>query len=531
MVNNYMFNNHLMKACLAAVITIGLAACSSSDSGSDNGTDTSMPTTPPGPSALETATELAGRLENIDAAQLLADATKYAGMLTAEMVNGESADAVANANKVLMAQMAIEDAVTAADAVLEEVETAKMSVDDIQNAAEKDAVMRLLDNAMKTAAALKKAAQGIIAATGEGSLDAAVDTVVGTNPAAPKTAADAGEAVAAGVATALASITDSGTPPDHATMMNDASAIGAMTWAEIVGDAVVKQRISAGTGISGLTEVSAAPVSDDDVSLVGETAPTLPDAGDNANLGSELDQQYTHMGIPGRVFCAGSDCSVNDDGDLTGSWHFRPESAMELYVADPTTSGSYTVALMYARYGYWLDYGAAGAATGIVTTAAVGNSGTNTAGLDLVRPAAATDDVTATYTGSAAGVSVRGKTSGHFTADVNLTATFKAAATDSTLAGSIRNFQGAAANPAWVITLSETTLTAAGALSAAGVAYGGAAAGAWTAQAYGPAAVDHDNDAGTAAVPQRPTGFFGRFNANFTGDGAAAGAYAARASQ
>ena len=38
-----MFNNHLMKACLAAVFAIGLAACSSSD----NGTDTSqMPTDP-----------------------------------------------------------------------------------------------------------------------------------------------------------------------------------------------------------------------------------------------------------------------------------------------------------------------------------------------------------------------------------------------------------------------------------------------------------------------------------------------------
>ena len=40
-----MSSNHLMKACLAAVLALGLAACSSSDSG----TDTSMPTEPTDP--------------------------------------------------------------------------------------------------------------------------------------------------------------------------------------------------------------------------------------------------------------------------------------------------------------------------------------------------------------------------------------------------------------------------------------------------------------------------------------------------
>ena len=45
-----MFNNHLMKVCLAALFAIGLAACSSS---SDNGTDTSTPTDPPPPTQAE----------------------------------------------------------------------------------------------------------------------------------------------------------------------------------------------------------------------------------------------------------------------------------------------------------------------------------------------------------------------------------------------------------------------------------------------------------------------------------------------
>ena len=43
-----MSTNHLMKACLAAVLALGLVACSSSDSG----TDTSMPTEPPAPTPV-----------------------------------------------------------------------------------------------------------------------------------------------------------------------------------------------------------------------------------------------------------------------------------------------------------------------------------------------------------------------------------------------------------------------------------------------------------------------------------------------
>ena len=61
--------------------------------------------------------------------------------------------------------------------------------------------------------------------------------------------------------------------------------------------------------------------------------------------------------------------------------------------------------------------------------------------------------------------------------------------------------------------------------TAAGVAYGGTAAGAWTAQGYGP--VQQTDGGNGDPVKHRPEGFFGRFNANFS-DGAAAGAYATR---
>ena len=93
-------------------------------------------------------------------------------------------------------------------------------------------------------------------------------------------------------------------------------------------------------------------------------------------------------------------------------------------------------------------------------------------------------DVTASYTGKAAGISVRDKTSGHFTANVDLTATFGAS---PMLGGTISGFDGKAANPEWNVMLADTAI--ADGSSETGVAYGGTVAGAWTAQGYGPAPV------------------------------------------
>ena len=50
MFNNYLFDKHLMKACLAAVFAIGLAACSSS---SDTSSTTPDPAPDPGPTQEE----------------------------------------------------------------------------------------------------------------------------------------------------------------------------------------------------------------------------------------------------------------------------------------------------------------------------------------------------------------------------------------------------------------------------------------------------------------------------------------------
>ena len=152
----------LTTVCCAAVLALGLAAC-----GSD---DDKMVMAPPietngdgkEPTALEIASELAGRLESVDVDESLANAVKYAGMLSSQDVNGDSAMATANAEMVLTAETAINDAVTAADTAIMEANAAKMAAEDIENEAEKGAVMRLLDDAIETAMEVKEEAQAII---------------------------------------------------------------------------------------------------------------------------------------------------------------------------------------------------------------------------------------------------------------------------------------------------------------------------------------------------------------------------------
>ena len=149
--------------------------------------------------------------------------------------------------------------------------------------------------------------------------------------------------------------------------------------------------------------------------------------------------------------------------------------------------------------------------------------------LDL-GPDADDNSVTASYSGGAVGISVTtdadgdAVASGRFDANVNLTARFGAT---PTLFGYITNFRGNAVNPNWNVTLNQTNLDGAGDLTGDnGIAYGGEAAGQWTAQGYGPEQTPAV-EAGGEPTDHRPDGFFGRFNANFT-DGKAAGAYATR---
>jgi hypothetical protein len=296
------------------------------------------------------------------------------------------------------------------------------------------------------------------------------------------------------------------------------------TWAEIVGaDKIMEMRIGATGG--GTMRVMAA-------SVAGMTAAdvhsdlTATGGTENGNEYADGFQTATagdYEGIPGTAFCGGSDCSVDDDGDLAGSWYFAPMSPKEWYVR-LMKDADYTVEDLYARFGHWLTADGDGAT--VINTYAM--TAGNTDSLDLTTVNTADDattltDTSATYTGTAAGMSLHKEfdgqgeivegslQSGAFTAAVNLKATFGDA---PKLQGTVDMFTGPATDSDWTVELQVTDLTSAGVLDGTGRTIATGRDGVWSAQAYGTAG-------------ERPAGIFGGFNSHFS-DGHAAGAYATR---
>ena len=499
-----------------------------------------------------------------EAGQAVLDAEKYAtdAMLKSQGVMGESKTAQENAQKVL-------DAKEAGDAAVKKAENAQKAAEEALERAKalddgdiKTALVAALEKAIANAKAKiteAKAARdakpsGADGATDPTRLTIAVRMVTGTDSDNLQDATDIGETVATDVETVFntaggAGIVAGSTPPaTGATVKHDGMAISAMTWAQIVGDAnIMKMRLGTiddtGALTAGNEEVSVASL---EGMTASDVAPTGTDFSTTGNTDGAATTGGMYMGILGAVVClGGSDGCKVTDGKLGAGWYFSPAAPEELYVEG--TGGDYMVATMYARYGYWLvdgdGDGVVDPTGGIATYAAAGaGTNTNTANLNLGTAAGSTD-TSAEYTGDAVGISVHEVTdtndrrqsiaSGEFTARVTLTAKFGAT---PTLGGTVNNFRGvnnpAVVDPRWSVSLNESSLTAAAALgtdTGDGTTSGdsGAAAGVWTAQGYGPAPVDHDDDPNTAAQNQRPTGFFGTFSASFT-DGAVAGGYATR---
>ena len=529
----------LAGICFAAAFA--LAACGGGGgSTAVNPDPPPMPTPPPAPTAESIKADASDAITAAIAAGMAAsqakmDAAKYAGMLTAEKVNGESSMAISNAQMVLDAEMAANQAVMDADSALQDAMAAKTAAEALaEDDAERASAIAAAEQAIKQATAEKAAAMVIVdeAVDRAGSLKASAAMVKGLNRLAkgyPMMPAAIGKRIAGEVMSAI----DGATPATSETIAattpmngikNDAADIGAMSWAMIVGDDnIMMQRI--GDNNAALPVASIAGM---DASAVNPGADALSATGGQGEDGKYNDTFSTeatdinYKGILGTVWCLGGKdgCSVNAAGKLVGGWYFTPTptSAAQLYVPDSDMAGMYIPATMYATYGYWLTYGENGMATGIALHSA---STANQADLDLGQAGDPAADVTATYSGSAIGISARGDASGEFTADVSLTAKFAAT---PTLRGRISNFQGNAVGN-WSVVLNETNLGTGSFTN--GTTAGSGTPGEWTANAYGPTPVDHDGDGNTAAQPQRPTGFHGRFDANF-GDGAAAGAYATR---
>ena len=142
--------------------------------------------------------------------------------------------------------------------------------------------------------------------------------------------------------------------------------------------------------------------------------------------------------------------------------------------------------------------------------------GTNTGGLEVTTVNTGADattltDRSATYTGTAAGMSLHKEVdgdgvavpgtlqSGAFTADVTLTAKF---GTAPTLGGYINGFEGYAVDPGWKVTLVQGAFTGA-TLEDGTTTTPNGQDGEWSAIGYGTSGA-------------RPTGIFGGFNAHFS---------------
>ncbi len=464
------------------------------------------------------------------AAAAVESATDGADGLTTLEVAGDSATAMANAQAVLDALGDADAAVTMANAAVASAEAALEDAETLDvDTAHRDELILALKAAVKVAEDDAKAAADS-RGDDDGEIAMAVAMVEGDDEDDPMTPADYGEAVAMDIAMALlpASTTDGGgTRVTHGAVapadrieddvqvnMNDHQG---HTWAEIVGAPnIVDKRIAEGARTKAVKAASIAGMAGDDVN----SALTDTDSDDDGTEYAD-GQQFANSsqdGIPGIAFCGGSDCEVDDDGDLMGSWYFTPTKGDEWYVK-LTANADYTVETMYTRFGHWLT--SAGINTRVNTYAmTLGN--TSNLNVTTVKTAVGSTrltDTSATYNGNAAGMSVEKTTnedgeitdirSGAFTATVKLKATF---GRSPTIGGTVANFQGPATDPNWSVELQTTSFRGAEVDEGRTIATG--RDGEWRATGYG-------------ASGARPTGIFGGFNAHFS-DGHAAGAYTTR---
>jgi len=246
------------------------------------------------------------------------------------------------------------------------------------------------------------------------------------------------------------------------------------------------------------------------------------ESGDGEDFGVKLTTSGTvtgsYLGIPGTAYCRADECK--DDGE---GWYFVPTKKDDYFVQ----KGAKYEPAKFVEWAMWLtenDGGdiivnrhvGQGVGSGPLRIAPTGNYDLTTVNDKLAKEA--------TYTGAAAGLSARehetdgSKTyhSGHFTADVSLTAKFAAT---PTLEGRISGFKAVEGqgtghvNPNWRLDLKSGTQFTDGKF-ADGTFDRSSVKGSWTAQMY-----DSSTDGSV-----RPDGVYGAFNADFS-DGKASGVY------
>ena len=260
----------------------------------------------------------------------------------------------------------------------------------------------------------------------------------------------------------------------------------------------------------------------------------------------------TYNGTPGTYRCNAENnaCTVTLDvkGAITGmtdGWIFTPDAGATSDVVDAN----------YLSYGFWLKKTTD--EDGVLTYNEVETFATAEGHGDTVGDDLGMVTGSATYVGGSVGVYVKNvlddqanitsATSGHFSADVELTATFGGdgvAANDKfSIGGKITDFvlQHGEEND-WAVGLGLADFSGredndpgksgpgnafAGVFMGVATGDSTAAAGSWNGIFHGSSAeVDHDMDDTTAMIRRQPVAVTGEFNANFT-DGNAVGGFGA----
>ena len=430
-----MFNNHLMKACLAAVFAIGLAACSSS---SDNG---SAGTTDPMPTQEEQ--QLAALQQEIAAlrAQLgISDDADIGDSITALMAErdrlqkqiDDAADAEAEAMRDAMVATA---AKLYAGIYAPAADATGTDVGDVHAAynADDDAIVVTIgDGTTANATNLSEDEDTMVAANsgwaGKRYADPAggdmVEAMVYSNVEAPTMGKKFGGAAA---------------NDEFEYALTDGALPSTFTF------------VAARVGLTGVTRTA------------GTETFELPDP--NPNNQQIITVPGSYHGVSGTYGCdTGTSrtdactASVAARGfTLTGTWTFTPSS--------PNARVMESADVDYASYGWWISK----AENDGPFTASAFHDFKGTAGTVEIADLVAG---TATYVGGAAGKYALSSTTGgtndagHFTARATLKAEFGDATDGNTITGTIDSFTGAdGMSRDWSVELNEAVLGNDGAIA------------------------------------------------------------------
>ena len=216
---------------------------------------------------------------------------------------------------------------------------------------------------------------------------------------------------------------------------------------------------SAGKAIHGLTD-STADNGKDDFTVTSTASnvdmniasPKFPTTGTTTYTGTGREFTGTYMGASGTYMCTGDTCTAAAGGDagitLAGTWTFTPNASAMLMKKDTE----------YLYFGWWVRKDSKGMATH--AGALYGSMPADMAVAPGINSAALVGK--ASYMGKSAGkfaisdpLRPANDDAGHFTADAELMADFKA--TGSTLSGTIDNFRlnDGSDDPGWSVELQK----------------------------------------------------------------------------